>query len=65
MKKKSAGILLLKQQNDKTLFFIVHPGGPFWSGRNKGAWSIPKGQIEDTESAFEAAKREWQEETSF
>ncbi len=45
--------------------FLVHPGGPFWAKKNKGAWSIPKGEYEGAEPALEAAVREFQEETGF
>jgi predicted NUDIX family NTP pyrophosphohydrolase len=44
--------------------FLVHPGGPFWTAKDEGAWSIPKGLINPGEDKFEAAKREFQEETS-
>ncbi len=41
---------------------LVHPGGPFWSGKDEGAWSIPKGLIEEGEDPLETAKREFKEE---
>ncbi len=44
-------------------FFLVHPGGPFWKNKDKGVWSIPKGEVEKGEDEFEAAKREFEEET--
>ena len=44
--------------------FLVHPGGPFWAGKEEGAWSIPKGLINPDEDNLEAAKREFEEETS-
>jgi len=43
--------------------FLVHPGGPFWKGKESGAWSIPKGEFSDDEEALAAAKREFREET--
>ena len=43
--------------------FLVHPGGPFWAKKDLGAWTIPKGEIEETERPFDAAKRELEEET--
>jgi predicted NUDIX family NTP pyrophosphohydrolase len=43
--------------------FLVHPGGPFWSRRDAGAWSIPKGEYGPDEPALQAAQREFQEET--
>src|SRR4051794_26601786 len=45
--------------------FLVHPGGPFWASKDTGAWSIPKGEYADGEEPFEAAKREFCEETGF
>lgn len=42
---------------------LVHPGGPFWAGKDLGAWSIPKGQIEPHEGLLAAAVREFAEET--
>lgn len=45
--------------------FLVHPGGPFWQNKDKGAWTIPKGQFFEDEEPLDAAKREFQEETSF
>lgn len=43
-------------------FFLVHPGGPFWKGKDAGAWSIPKGEY-DQEEPLAAAIREFSEET--
>jgi predicted NUDIX family NTP pyrophosphohydrolase len=45
--------------------FLVHPGGPFWENKDDGAWTIPKGQFLEDEEPLDAAKREFQEETSF
>lgn len=41
---------------------LVHPGGPYWSKRDLGAWSIPKGEIDDGENPENAARRELSEE---
>lgn len=41
---------------------LVHPGGPYWSKRDFGAWSIPKGEIDDGEDAENAARREFADE---
>jgi len=62
MVKKSAGILLYRQINNTLEFFLVHPGGPFWKGKDLHAWTIPKGEFKD-ENPFDAAKRELKEET--
>jgi predicted NUDIX family NTP pyrophosphohydrolase len=40
----------------------VHPGGPFWTRRDAGAWSIPKGEYEPGDDPLEAARREFEEE---
>src|SRR5215204_2908590 len=61
--RKSAGLLLYKRRLDEVEVFLVHPGGPFWKGKDKGAWSIPKGEFEEGEEALAAAKREFKEET--
>lgn len=45
--------------------FLVHPGGPFWVKKDLGAWSIPKGEYDETEAALDAARREFTEETGF
>jgi len=45
--------------------FLVHPGGPFWTGKDSGAWSIPKGLIDANEEPLAAARREFEEETGF
>jgi predicted NUDIX family NTP pyrophosphohydrolase len=42
---------------------LVHPGGPYWSTKESGCWSIPKGECLDKEEPFDAAKREFLEET--
>jgi len=62
--KTSAGILVYKKENNEILFFIAHPGGPFWKNKDIGAWSIPKGEFTLEENAFDAAIREFEEETS-
>lgn len=44
---------------------IGHPGGPLWSRRHEGSWSIPKGLVESGETRVQAAQREFAEETGF
>jgi predicted NUDIX family NTP pyrophosphohydrolase len=38
-------------------------GGPFWRGREVGAWSIVKGELAEGEEPIAAALREFGEET--
>jgi predicted NUDIX family NTP pyrophosphohydrolase len=60
--KRSAGILLFRRDGGEPEFLLVHPGGPFWARKDAGAWSIPKGQIEDEEEPRACAIRELEEE---
>lgn len=63
--KLSAGVLVYKKIGNTFSILLVHPGGPFWAKKDLGAWSIPKGEFDVNESAFEAAQREFYEETGF
>lgn len=40
----------------------MHPGGPFWRGRDQAAWQIPKALVGEGESVVAAARREFHEE---
>lgn len=60
----SAGLLLFRRSRGSLEIFLAHPGGPFWKDRDTGAWTIPKGIVEDGEDLLDAARREFQEETS-
>jgi predicted NUDIX family NTP pyrophosphohydrolase len=60
--KHSAGILLYRRDGDEPRFLLVHPGGPFWTNKDVGAWTIPKGGIEDEEEPRACAIRELEEE---
>jgi predicted NUDIX family NTP pyrophosphohydrolase len=63
MPKRSAGLLPFRVAADGTLHvFVVHPGGPFWAGRDEGAWSVAKGEYGEGQEAAEAAEREFAEE---
>jgi len=63
MNKQSAGILLYRKIDDRLQVLLVHPGGPFFKNKDKGVWSIPKGEFLDDEEPLVAAKREFREET--
>jgi predicted NUDIX family NTP pyrophosphohydrolase len=47
----------------KLQVFLAHPGGLFFKNKDDGAWSIPKGDLEQCEDLLETAKREFEEET--
>jgi predicted NUDIX family NTP pyrophosphohydrolase len=69
--KRSAGLLLYRERTDGTPegaaagleVLLVHPGGPFWFNKDDGAWTIPKGLIDEGEDPLAAARREFAEET--
>ena len=63
MPKKSAGILLYRRASTGLEVFLVHYGGPLWAKKDVAAWSIPKGEFDDSEEPLSAAKREFKEET--
>jgi predicted NUDIX family NTP pyrophosphohydrolase len=65
MAKLSAALLLFRQGATGCEVFLVHPGGPFWQKKDLGAWSIPKGEYDQSEDPLSAALREFEEETSF
>jgi predicted NUDIX family NTP pyrophosphohydrolase len=60
--RKSAGLLLFRRKSNALQVLLVHPGGPLWAKKDEGAWSIPKGEIEDGEDPLAAARREFNEE---
>lgn len=59
----SAGLLLYHRTGGELEVLLAHPGGPFWAHRDAGAWSIPKGLVEEGEDVLVAACREFEEET--
>lgn len=60
---ESAGLLLFRRSAGALELFLAHPGGPFWKNRDAGAWTIPKGLVEEGEDPLAAARREFEEET--
>jgi predicted NUDIX family NTP pyrophosphohydrolase len=60
--KRSAGLLIYRRSSGFSEVLLVHPGGPFWARKDEGAWSIPKGLVEDGEDELAAARREALEE---
>jgi predicted NUDIX family NTP pyrophosphohydrolase len=63
--KISAGILVYRFKDNDLQVLIVHPGGPIWSKKDVGVWSLPKGQVDEGEETLQTAKREFEEETGF
>ena len=63
MPKRSAALLVYRRRGESGLEVLVgHMGGPFWARKHARAWSIPKGEYDDTEDPLAAARREFEEE---
>ena len=58
----SAGILMWRRRGEKRQVLLAHFGGPQWSGKDDGAWAIPKGLVEPGEALEACARREFEEE---
>lgn len=61
--KRSAGLLLYRWHEGALEVLLAHPGGPFFRNKDAGAWSIPKGELDEGEDALACAAREFREET--
>ena len=63
MPKISAGILMFRKVDRSIEVLLVHPGGPYFVNKDEGAWTIPKGLVNEDEKLEQAALREFAEET--
>jgi len=64
MPKIAAGLLLYRRSSAGIEVLVAHPGGPMWARRDAGAWTIPKGLVDDgEEDLLDVARREFREET--
>ncbi|MEY9490120.1 putative NUDIX family NTP pyrophosphohydrolase [Streptomyces calvus] len=59
---RSAGLLLYRHTGRGLEVLLGHMGGPFFARRETGAWTVPKGEYDSGEPAWEAARREFREE---
>lgn len=50
-------------RNGRIEVFLAHPGGPFFTRKDAGSWTIPKGEPLSGEDLQVTAIREFQEET--
>ena len=62
MTKTSAGLLMYRRRSEGLQVLLAHPGGPFFARKDRGAWSIPKGEVEGTDELLATARREFFEE---
>ncbi|MFG2278706.1 NUDIX domain-containing protein [Streptomyces asoensis] len=60
--KRSAGLLLFRQTDTGREVLLGHMGGPYFARKDAGAWTVPKGEYEPDEPAWDAARREFGEE---
>jgi predicted NUDIX family NTP pyrophosphohydrolase len=60
--RRSAGLLLFRHADHGLEVLLGHMGGPYFARRDAGAWSVPKGEYQPDEPAWDAARREFQEE---
>ncbi|MEV6292069.1 NUDIX domain-containing protein [Streptomyces sp. NPDC051896] len=60
--KRSAGLLLYRHTDEGLEVLLGHMGGPLWAKKDAGAWTVPKGEYDPDEPAWEAARREFREE---
>jgi predicted NUDIX family NTP pyrophosphohydrolase len=60
--RRSAGLLLFRRTERGPEVLLGHMGGPFFARRDAGAWTVPKGEYDPEEPAWEAARREFEEE---
>ena len=58
----SAGLLVFRRE-PRLEVLLGHPGGPYWARKDDGAWSIPKGLVEQGADLLATARREFSEET--
>ncbi|CAL9602217.1 NUDIX domain-containing protein [Streptomyces sp. enrichment culture] len=59
---RSAGLLLFRRTGPEVEVLLGHMGGPYFARRDAGAWTVPKGEYAPDEPAWEAARREFEEE---
>ncbi|MER6349867.1 NUDIX domain-containing protein [Streptomyces sp. NPDC001595] len=60
--RRSAGLLLYRRSERGLEVLLGHMGGPYFARKDAGAWTVPKGEYEPHEPAWEAARREFREE---
>jgi predicted NUDIX family NTP pyrophosphohydrolase len=58
----SAGLLVFRKRDGELEVLLAHMGGPFWARKDEGAWTIPKGELDEGEQPEAAARREYAEE---
>jgi len=57
----SAGLLIFRRNNIIQVL-LAHPGGPFFTRKDDGVWTIPKGEASPSEDLLTRARIEVEEE---
>jgi predicted NUDIX family NTP pyrophosphohydrolase len=60
--KTSAGLLMFRRKGRELEVLLVHPGGPYFQNKDDGAWTIPKGEVDEGEDLPGRARIEFKEE---
>ena len=60
--KTSAGLLMFRKNQGNLEVLLVHPGGPFFRNKDRGSWTIPKGEAAEGEDLRTRAILEFEEE---
>jgi predicted NUDIX family NTP pyrophosphohydrolase len=63
MANASAGMLMYRRTPQGLEVLLAHPGGPYFTKKDTGGWTIPKGEPDPGEAIEAAAVREFTEET--
>src|SRR3954454_10958931 len=58
----SAGLVVYRERVGVLEVLLAHMGGPYWARKDAGAWTIPKGELEDGEEPLAGARAEFAEE---
>jgi predicted NUDIX family NTP pyrophosphohydrolase len=58
----SAGLVVFRERDGALQVLLAHMGGPYWARKDAGAWTIPKGELDDGEDPLAGARREFGEE---
>jgi predicted NUDIX family NTP pyrophosphohydrolase len=53
---------MFRHRNNKLEVLLVHPGGPFFTRKDDGVWTIPKGEVCPGEDLLTRARIEFEEE---
>jgi predicted NUDIX family NTP pyrophosphohydrolase len=53
---------MFRRRNNKLEILLAHPGGPFFTRKDDGAWTIPKGEAAPEEDLLTRAQTEFEEE---